>query len=190
MHLRPIITIIALVASLAAHGVFAQDSSDRASGQQEDRDMARQGLADLYQASPGTKAAIEHAAGYAVFSAVGMKLLFAGGTRGKGLVVNNRTRNETFMKMLQLQGGLGFGISRNSVIFVFQTDQALQNFIDQGWEFSGQGSLAAAASDEGGSLAGAVSVSPGIYIYQITDAGLAATLTVAGTKFFKDTDLN
>ena len=33
-------------------------------------------------------------------------------------------------------------------------------------------------------------VSPGVYVYQITDTGLAATLTVAGTKFFKDAAMN
>jgi hypothetical protein len=33
-------------------------------------------------------------------------------------------------------------------------------------------------------------VSPGVYRYQLTQTGLAATLTVGGTKFFKDGDLN
>ena len=32
--------------------------------------------------------------------------------------------------------------------------------------------------------------SPAVYVYQITDTGLAATLTVAGTKFFKDAAMN
>ncbi len=31
---------------------------------------------------------------------------------------------------------------------------------------------------------------PGVYLYQLTDTGLSATLTVSGTKFFKDGDLN
>jgi hypothetical protein len=33
---------------------------------------------------------------------------------------------------------------------------------------------------------GAAAVSPGVYLYQITENGLSATLTVAGTKFFKE----
>jgi hypothetical protein len=37
---------------------------------------------------------------------------------------------------------------------------------------------------------GAVSIAPGVYLYQLTETGLAAKLTVSGTKFFKDPDLN
>jgi hypothetical protein len=57
--------------------------------------------------APGTQRAIERSAGYAVFSTFGVKLFFAGGTTGKGMVVNNRTHRQTFMKMVQVQGGLG-----------------------------------------------------------------------------------
>jgi hypothetical protein len=37
---------------------------------------------------------------------------------------------------------------------------------------------------------GAAAIAPGVYLYQLTDTGLSATLTVSGTKFFKDGDLN
>jgi hypothetical protein len=43
---------------------------------------------------------------------------------------------------------------------------------------------------QGGMFAGAASVAPGVYLYQLTDTGLSASLTVSGTKFFKDADLN
>lgn len=39
-------------------------------------------------------------------------------------------------------------------------------------------------------FSGAAAVSPGVYLYQRTQTGLAAILTVAGTKFLKDGDLN
>jgi len=29
-----------------------------------------------------------------------------------------------------------------------------------------------------------------VYLYQVTDTGLSATLTVLGTKFFKDVAMN
>jgi hypothetical protein len=43
------------------------------------------------------------AAGYAVFSDFGFKLLYAGGAKGNGIAVNNATKQETFMKMMELQ---------------------------------------------------------------------------------------
>ena len=41
-----------------------------------------------------------------------------------------------------------------------------------------------------GSQAGALSVSPGVWLYQLTDKGLALELTAKGTKYFQDKDLN
>jgi hypothetical protein len=54
----------------------------------------------------------------------------------------------------------------------------------------GQTSAAAKLGDEGGAFAGAMSVSPGIWLYQLTDDGLALELTGKGTKYYKDDDLN
>ena len=157
---------------------------------QQVREMSQDALASLYEIAPGTRRVIERSAGYAVFSTFGVKLFFAGGTTGKGMVVNHRTGRQTFMKMLQVQGGLGFGLNQNRLIFVFTNESALRNFINQGWEFGGQANLSAMAAGQGAQFSGAAAVSPGVYLYQLTQTGLSATLTVGGTKFFKDGDLN
>ena len=154
------------------------------------REMAQDALATLHEMAPGTRSVIDRAAGYGVFSTFGLKLFFAGGTTGKGMVVNQRTHRQTFMKMVQVQGGLGFGVNQNRLIFVFTTENALRQFINQGWEFGGQANLSAMAGGQGGMFSGAAAVSPGVYLYQLTNTGLSATLTVSGTKFFKDGDLN
>ena len=44
--------------------------------------------------------------------------------------------------------------------------------------------------DTGAAVAGAISVSPGVWLYQMTDDGLALELTAKGTKYYKDDDLN
>ena len=66
----------------------------------------------------------------------------------------------------------------------------MTEFFNSGWEFGGQTSAAAKAGDEGGAFSGAMSVSPGIWLYQLTDDGLALELTGKGTKYYKDDDLN
>ena len=48
----------------------------------------------------------------------------------------------------------------------------------------------AKASGQGAALAGAMSISPGVWLYQLTDDGLALELTAKGTKYYKDADLN
>jgi len=157
---------------------------------QQVREMSQDALSTLYEVAPGVRSVIERSAGYAVFSTFGLKLFFAGGTTGKGVVFNNRTQRQTFMKMVQVQGGLGFGVNQNRLIFVFTTQQGLRNFIDQGWEFGGQANLSAMAGGQGTQFSGAAAVAPGVYLYQLTNTGLSATITVSGTKYFKDTDLN
>ncbi len=64
-------------------------------------------LSELYEVSPAARSHIKSAAGYAVFSNFGMKILFAGGGSGKGLALNNRTGERTYMKMLEVQAVLG-----------------------------------------------------------------------------------
>jgi uncharacterized protein (UPF0264 family) len=42
----------------------------------------------------------------------------------------------------------------------------------------------------GGAVAGAVSVSEGVWMYQLTDKGLALELMAKGSKYYKDDDLS
>ena len=48
----------------------------------------------------------------------------------------------------------------------------------------------AKAGDTGAAYQGAVSVSPGVWLYQMTGDSLALELTAKGTKYYKDKDLN
>ena len=102
------------------------------------RRVAKQTLAHLYQTQPNAQKHIANAAGYAVFSNFGMKLFVAGGGAGEGLAVNNQTGQETFMKMVEVQAGLGFGIKKFRLIWVFEKVELLNNFIHSGWELGGQ----------------------------------------------------
>jgi lipid-binding SYLF domain-containing protein len=90
-----------------------------------------------------------------------MKILVAGGGSGKGIAVNNKTKAMTYMKMAEIQAGLGFGAKKFQVVWVFETEAALNNFINSGWEFGGQATAAAKAGDKGSAYQGAVAVSPG-----------------------------
>jgi lipid-binding SYLF domain-containing protein len=162
----------------------------KAEKQKEVQKVSRETLGKLYKVQPSAKKAVENAAGYAVFSNFGMKILTAGGGSGTGMAVDNKTKKTTYMKMIEVQAGLGMGIKKFRVVFVFDTQKALNDFVNSGWEFGGQTTAAAKAGDQGASLAGAVSVAPGVWMYQLTDTGLAAEITGKGTKYYKDSDLN
>ena len=82
------------------------------------------------------------------------------------------------------------GVKDYNVVFIFETEKALAQFLDSGWEGSGQADAAAKAGEKGGAYSGAMEVAPGVWVYQITKNGLAAQLTLQGTKYYKDDDLN
>lgn len=167
----------------------------RAQSVQEQRDDIRATVNDtlnrLYAAQPSAKLAIANAAGYGVFNDFGMKILFAGGGTGKGLVVNNRTKKETFMKMIEVQAGLGLGINKYRLVWVFERASDLDQFINQGWELGAQATLTAQINGQGAQgFAGAMSVTPGVWLYQLNEEGLAVDFTAGGTKYFRDNELN
>lgn len=180
---------IALSGMFLAGKAFAKEQT-KAEKQQEVRKATRETLNQLYKVQPNAKQAIQNAAGYAVFSNFGMKIFVAGGGSGSGMAVDNGTMKETFMKMVEVQAGLGMGVKKFRVVFVFDTQKAFNNFVNSGWEFGGQTTAAAKAGDQGAALAGAVSVAPGVWMYQLTDTGLAAEITAKGTKYYKDSNLN
>src|SRR4029453_5738567 len=159
--------------------------ADKAKEQAEVRKAGQDALAAVYKLAPSARKAVESAAGYAAFSNFGMKILVAGGGSGKGVAVNNKTKAMTYMKMAEIQAGVGFGAKKFQVVWVFETEAALNNFLNSGWEFGGQATAAAKAGDEGSGA-----VSPRNWIYQIRDKGLALELTAKGTKYYKDSDLN
>ena len=119
-----------------------------------------------------------------------MKIFVAGAGSGKGVAVDNKTKTKTFMDMSELQAGLGFGVKKFQVIWVFETAKALGDFVNSGWELGGQASVAAKAGEKGAAYQGAVSVSPGIWLFQDHRKRLALELTAKGTKYYKDGDLN
>ena len=187
---RAVLFALILSVGLASFSLALAEQSKADKTRQEIRETAQDTLARLYKAQPSAKAAVEKAAGHAVFSNFGMKILVAGSGTGKGVAVDNKTKKETFMKMVELQAGLGFGVKKFSLVWVFETPQTLATFVNSGWELGGQTSAGAKAGDKGVALQGALPIAPGVWVYQLTDTGVALELTAKGTKYYKDDDLN
>ena len=179
---------LVVVSLLVAAVSIAQDKNEE--NREKIRKMAAQTLQDLYKLEPNAKAAVQKSAGYAVFNNTGANILLLSTARGAGIAVNSKTKQETFMKMVSAGGGLGLGVKDYRVIFVFENDKALDQFLDSGWSGSAQADAAAKVGSKGDAYSGAAEVNPGVWVYQITKNGLALQLTLQGTKYYKDDDLN
>ncbi len=189
-----LISLVTLFLSLQIPAALARPAFlDRRAPDEQQQDIlekSAKALAELYKHQPAAKAKVESAYGYATFSNLGMKIFFAGGGSGRGMAVNNKTQKKTFMNMAEVQAGLGLGIKKFMLVWVFENEKAFNEFVDSGWAIGGQASAAAKSGNTGGSYQGAVAIADGIWLYQLTEAGLALELTVKGTKYYKDNDLN
>ena len=153
-------------------------------------DMREGVLAELFEERPIAESQIKKAAGYGVFSNIGTNLFLVSTGNGYGVVRNNKTKEETYMKMGSVGLGLGLGVKDFRAIIIFRNEEDLEDFVDEGWEFKGQADAAAISGDKG--LAGSVAqtVDLDVITYQITEAGVALQATLQGTKYWKHKDLN
>ncbi|MCK0068562.1 YSC84-related protein [Kordiimonas laminariae] len=157
---------------------------------QKVQDMRQEVLVELFEARPQAQAEIDEAYGYAVFSNVGVQVFLIGGGGGRGVVHDNRSNTDTYMKMATASVGLGLGIKDFRAVFVFHDEEALDSFVQKGWDFSGEADAAARSNEKGGEIGEAASFRKKVSVYQFTKAGLALQASLHGTKYWKDKKLN
>jgi len=148
----------------------------------------------LFAEEPHTREMIDNAAGYAAFSNHGFNFGVVSSANGKGLAHDNRNNKDIFMHMYSLGGGVGLGIKKFSAVFIFHSRLAFDQFVTEGWDFSGQADVAATTDKEDASQPGAldesIALMDGVSVYQLTDKGLALQATLQGTKYWKNKTLN
>lgn len=165
-----IIVITSVLLILSSFSVFADVSEDR----QEIKDTRKEILERLYKEQPSTKKEIANATGYATFSNVGGNLIFLSAGGGYGVVHDNSTGKDTYMSMRK--EGIGLSVKDDSTVFVFHSAKTMKLFINEGWDFPAQADAVTAVED--------------VDIYQLTERGLARQVTLQGTTYWNNYDLN
>jgi lipid-binding SYLF domain-containing protein len=151
--------------------------------------MKEQVLAELYQIKPSARAMINSAPGFAVFDNGNVNLFVVSLGAGYGVVRDNLRNRHIYMKMAEAGVGLGMGIKDFRAVIVFHTQDAMDRFINQGWQFGGHADAAAKAGNKGAAIGGEISVD-NMTIFQLTQNGLALQAQMKGAKFWKDDELN
>jgi len=154
------------------------------------RNMGEQAMTEFLEKRPDLRGKIDQSAGYAAFESVGVQVAFFGGGGGRGIVVDRTTNREHYMRMAQASVGIGLGIKDLRIIFIFNNVESLNRFVYGGWEFGGEAEAAAKSVDKGGSASSAHVADRGIEVYTLTKAGVSATATLGGSKYWKDGSLN
>ena len=147
--------------------------------------MEKETIAKLLKENAAAKTLYEKAYGYAVFDNKKVAFLVSGGG-GSGVAVEKGAGTRTYMKMGTGGVGVGLGYKQYQVVMLFENKQVFTNFIEKGWKAE---TGASAAAGTAGAGAGSTFTN-GIAVYQFTEKGLIAQADIAGTKYWKDEDLN
>lgn len=180
---------ILLVLLVAMVPIVSNAKSDE-ENRQEIQKMRNEVLARLYENSPEARDIVAKSEGYAVFDNGGINLILFSGGSGKGVAHDNKSGKDIYMRMATAGVGIGLGIKDYQAVIVFHKRGMFDQFVDKGWDFSGQADAAAKIDNTGGEANAADSVVSGITVYQMTKKGLALQATLQGTKYWKLDDLN
>ena len=124
--------LAALLSLVLLAGCMAPKGETAAEKRQAAQQMRSDALTQLYEIHPYAQGQIEEAAGYAVFSNVGVNLFLLSTASGWGIVREAGTGQDTYMKMYSVGIGPGLGVKDFRGIFVFTDPEALDSFIEDG----------------------------------------------------------
>jgi len=183
-RLLPACAALGTAILLAACQSTPENASGALEQQQSIRKHADETLVRLYAEYPKAKAEIAAAAGYAVFDLSSVNAVLLVGQKGKGILVNNKTRVPTYMKAARAGTGPGLGYQELRQVFVFANATAMEQFL-VGKALGGDVS----ASTTVGTTNKQQSFNPYIKTYQITEKGFAVQANWGGTAYMADPDL-
>jgi lipid-binding SYLF domain-containing protein len=155
----PAVLLLALLVTFATSapaGLFGPKGDSVEEKRQTVRKQRDEMLAELYRTKPELKERLQKAAGYATFKQTDVNLFLLASGNGYGVLVDNKTGKETFMRVASLGGGVGLGLKDLRVVFVFNDPKVMKQFVEQGWQFGGKADASAKYQDTGVSAEQAV----------------------------------
>lgn len=154
------------------------------------RKIRDEALEDFYATKPEIKEEVAKAVGYAVFDASQVNLVLFVGGMGEGVLVENGSGKETFMKMKRAGTGPGVGYKKFRQLMVFKDRSLFDQFRKLGADVSASADATMKIGGKGVAVDPNVSFNPQLSVYQITDRGALLQANWGGVAYQPDADLN
>ena len=171
------LAILNLLVIISSNPVLAESAEEIDAG-------SNQALDTLYTESSAAKELGPKARGILVFPSITKGGLIVGGEYGEGaLRVDGKTQG--YYSSASGSIGLQIGISSRSLVIMFMTDEALQDFSNaDGWEAGVDADVTVVDTGATGSLDTTTAQSP-VIGFNFGEEGLMAGVSVEGTKVTK-----
>ena len=166
-------------------------ASPKGSSKDEQREYIRAEtgviLEQVLTLQPELRTTIKEVPGYGVFTYRVTKLpliplLGFGGGGGFGVITDNATDQENFMKVRKAEWGWGMGVREIGLVIVFDDERVMQDFIEGKRQFLAGAEATVKAGDAGGGV-GATTQGAGWTGYVLSQSGVSYGLTVRTRKY-------
>lgn len=150
--------------------------------------VATDALAMLFSENVAAKSLYDQSFGYAVFDARQVTIVGATAGYGRGVAVEKESGARTYMKMGTGGVGLAFGIGgfERKIVVLFEDSKLFRQFVDNGYDATAQAGTMFGEDKESEE----VQFVGGRSIFVLTKNGWRVSATAAGTKYWKDAELN
>ena len=168
---------------LVALLVASCSSTHRSMSVEEKRDFLAEAeqktLAELIEKRPETQAEMDRSVGHAVFSNRLAKIPFVGAGDGIGVVFDKNTGERTYLKVQRLDVGGGLGVREYRLVVVFFEEEPLKKLASGKLELAAGAEAGAGKGDVGlGTEGVSGKQKEKLVLYQLSDTGVSATITV------------
>lgn len=181
--------LVTLVAAILASGCISPKGATMSQKRDFALKMRDAAVSDLSAKHAGLQSHMKSAAGYAVFDNGAGKLGFFGIGNGYGVLHDNATGKDTYLKMFHVSVGPGIGYKRFRGIYVIDDKSSLLDF-GSSWRLIAEADAVAKSSKSGGEVGAAGDAADNVEYYQVTKAGLIIEAALVPRKNWKDKDLD
>lgn len=141
-------------------------------------------LAELVEMHPEAQADFDRSVGYAVVANRVAKVPLVGAGEGLGVVFDRETERRTYLRVGRLDVGGGLGVREYRLVIVFFDRATLRKLATGKLEVGVGVEAGAGESDLGAGSGGAAgSRNDKRALYQLSDAGVSATVTVRAIRY-------
>ncbi|MDM0085473.1 hypothetical protein QTI17_33270 [Variovorax sp. J31P179] len=147
-------------------------------------------LAELFAQKPEARDELNKAVGYAVFDSSQINVVLFVGAHGKGVLVDNATKSNTFMLSGRAGTGPGLGYKDFRQVMIFKNKELFDQFRKLGADVSASADATMRLRAGGTSADLSASFNPYISTYQFTDQGLLLQANWGGAAFVPYAQLN
>jgi lipid-binding SYLF domain-containing protein len=178
-------TAVAVGKSVSGTAKEIAGTNDPRATRREIDAVAASTLSNVVASSAGARELFEKSYGYAVFDSRKASFLITTG-RGVGVAIRKSDVKKTYMHVASAGVNVGAGLQFYQGLFLFETADAFNRFINQGW----QADATAGATLGKTTLEAQAKFTNGMAYYQISETGVMLDADLTGTKYWKSKELN